>query len=128
LELDGEKHELTLEDFVITSADIPGWSVANDGSLTVALDITLTDDLKAEGMARELVNRIQNIRKSSKFQVTDRIHVKIGYREILKPAIEQFGDYIKSEVLADSLELSQTVLGEKVDLDGVDVVFGVTKK
>ncbi len=122
-EVDGESIPLTLEDFIITSDDIEGWLVANDGPLTVALDVTLTDDLKAEGIARELVNRIQNIRKNKDFNVTDRIKVSIESHDALKPAIEQFGEYIKDEVLAVSLDLKAGVQGaEEVDLvDGLVV-------
>ncbi len=127
LEVEGEKYELTLEDFVITSDDIPGWSVANDGALTVALDITLTDSLKAEGMARELVNRIQNLRKSNDFNVTDRIKVSIQHHEMLESAVAEFGDYVKAEVLADSLELVKETKGELVDMDGVELMFSVSK-
>jgi isoleucyl-tRNA synthetase len=127
LELAGESHELTLEDFVIISADIPGWSVASDGTLTVALDITLTDELRAEGMARELVNRIQNLRKSKDFNVTDRINVRVEHHEMLMPAIKLYSDYIKAEVLADSLELVGGLIGDAIDMDGTDVVFAVSK-
>ncbi len=127
LDLDGEKFELTLEDFVITSSDIPGWSVANDGPLTVALDITLTDELKAEGTARELVNRIQNLRKSKDFNVTDRIRVEIEKHDMLVPAMEMFNEYISAEVLADSLQLVDEVQGDIVDMDGTDVTFAVSK-
>ncbi len=123
----GESFELGLEDFIITSDDIPGWSVANDGPLTVALDITLTEDLKAEGMARELVNRIQNLRKAKDFNVTDRIKVNIQHHDMLETAINQFGDYVKAEVLADSLTLAKSVKGDIVDMDGVDIVFAVHK-
>ncbi len=127
LAVDGATVALTLEDFIITSDDIEGWLVANDGALTVALDVTLTDDLKAEGIARELVNRIQNIRKSSDFNVTDRITVKLQKHEAIVPAVEQFGDYIQAEVLANSLELADSVDGEDVELlDGV--VVGVLVK
>ena len=103
LEINGEKYELTADDFIISAEDIPGWLVANEGELTVALDITLTDDLKAEGLARELVNRIQNIRKSSDFDVTDRIVVELTAGDKLKEAIEKYGDYVKSETLADDI-------------------------
>jgi isoleucyl-tRNA synthetase len=127
LELSGESYELTLEDFVITSDDIPGWSVASDGTLTVALDITLTDELRAEGMARELVNRIQNLRKSKDFNVTDRINVRVEHHEMLVPATKLYSDYIKAEVLADSLELVGGLVGDVIDMDGTDVVFAVSK-
>ncbi len=116
LELNGEKYELGLEDFIISAEDIPGWLVANEGELTVALDITLTDNLKAEGLARELVNRIQNVRKSSDFDVTDRIVVELTADELLKEAIQKFGDYIKSETLADDIIISENVDGENIEL------------
>ncbi len=125
LNLGGETYELTLEDFVIATEDIPGWLVANDGSLTVALDVTLTDDLKAEGMARELVNRIQNIRKSKDFNVTDRIKVAIEQHETVEPAVQQFGHYIRHETLTDDLELVEAVAnGEKIELPG-EVKLGI---
>jgi len=122
LVVDGATVALTLEDFIITSDDIEGWLVANDGALTVALDVTLTDDLKAEGIARELVNRIQNIRKNNDFNITDRINVTLQKHEAILPAVAQFGAYIQEEVLANSLELADSVDGEEVELlDGVVV-------
>jgi isoleucyl-tRNA synthetase len=124
LEAEGEKYDLTLEDFEITAEDVPGWLVATDGPLTVALDVTLTDELLAEGTARELVNRIQNIRKSSDFNVTDKIRVRIESHPKLTEAVEQFGDYIKNEVLATSLSLADGVDGEKVELFE-DVAVGI---
>jgi isoleucyl-tRNA synthetase len=111
------EYELTLEDFEILTEDIPGWLVANDGPLTVAMDVTLTDGLLAEGMARELVNRIQNIRKNKDFNVTDKIKVQLEDKEAIQPAIEQFGDYIKSEVLAEDLTLVTDINnGEALEL------------
>lgn len=118
VDLNGEQYELLLEDFVISSEDIPGWQVAIDGPLTVALDITLTDTLKAEGMARELINRIQNIRKEKDFDVTDRIAVNLEKHESILPAVEQFADYIKNETLANEINLvSGLENGENVDLN-----------
>lgn len=117
LTIGDDTYDLTLADFVISAEDIPGWLVANDGDLTVALDITLTDDLKAEGMARELVNRIQNIRKTKDFNVTDRIKVALEKHELVTAAVASFGDYIKNEVLADDLSLVETVAGgEAIEL------------
>ena len=124
LDVDGEKYDLTLEDFEITAEDVPGLLVATDGPLTVALDVTLTDELIAEGTARELVNRIQNIRKNSDFNVTDKIKVRIEQHDKLTQAIEQFGEYIKGEVLATSLSLDEGVDGEKVELFD-DVAVGI---
>jgi len=117
LNIEGQIFELTSEDFEIVSEDIPGWQVANDREITVALDITITDGLLAEGMARELVNRIQNIRKNSDFEVTDRIIVSLEDHPALRPTIASFASYITSEVLADDLILiDQLKEGESVDL------------
>ncbi len=116
LEVDGEQFELGLEDFEISSEDIPGWLVANSGAITVALDITITEDLKAEGMARELVNRIQNLRKSKEFNVTDKIVVRLEAHDSISPAVDQFGDYIRTETLAKDLQLSDGVEGDLIDL------------
>ena len=125
LEVDGERYELTLDDFEITTEDIPGWFVASDGPLTVALDVTVTPALRAEGMARELVNRIQNIRKDKDFNVTDRILVRLERHDAVTPAIEQFGEYIKNEVLAERLELIDAAPnGETIELPD-DVVVGI---
>ncbi|MEO0337631.1 MAG: isoleucine--tRNA ligase [Bacteroidota bacterium] len=109
--------DLGLEDFEIMTEDIPGWLVANDGPITVALDIQLDDALIAEGMARELVNRIQNIRKNKDFNVTDKIKIQLEGKPGITPAVEQFGDYIKNEVLATELALVEGVSdGEALDL------------
>ena len=113
---------LESDDLVISSEDIPGWQVANDKDITVALDVTLDEDLSDEGLARELVNRIQNIRKSSDFNVTDRIDVKISQNSDLERAIGKNSDYIKEEVLANSLSIVDITEGENIDLvDGISV-------
>ena len=100
---------LTPEDVVITSEDMPGWLVAVDGSLTVALDIQISEDLRREGIARELVNRIQNLRKEKDFEVTDKIAVRIERRDEIAEALEHFRDYICSQTLACSLEMDDAV-------------------
>ena len=123
LKLDQATHfELTLEDFEITTEDIPGWLVASDGDLTVALDITITPELEAEGLARELVNRIQNIRKDQDFNVTDRIAVAISPEPKLESALELFGNYIREEVLADRLEL-KTIHESKENIELTDDIW-----
>ena len=114
LSIEGETFELGLEDFEINADDIPGLLVANDGPLTVALDINLDDMLLAEGMARELVNRIQNVRKEKDFNVTDRIIVHLEEHENILPAIQHFGDYISNEVLANKLEMVKEINGGEV--------------
>lgn len=112
---------VTLDDVDIIPEDIPGWQVANDGTLTVALDVTLTPELRNEGMARELVNRIQNIRKSSNFEITDKVKVTITSTPAAKAAVEAFGDYISSQILASSLDLVEDVndpAAQELDIDG----------
>ncbi len=99
-EIDGVKIEATAADFDITSEDMPGWLVTTEGKLTVAMDITLTDELRKEGLARELVNRIQNIRKDSGFEVTDKIRVTFEKNEMVSAAVASFRDYITTQVLA----------------------------
>ncbi|MBR5133894.1 MAG: isoleucine--tRNA ligase [Alistipes sp.] len=130
LELNGEKVTVTAADFEITSEDMPGWLVASEGKLTVALDITITDELRREGVARELVNRIQNIRKDSGFEVTDKIRVEIEANELTTPAIESFADYIAQQTLAVEVKASAAPQGEFVvdsDIDEVALKIAVTK-
>ncbi len=124
LNIGDANYELGMEDFEITSEDIPGWQVATDKNITVALDVTLDDALLAEGMARELVNRIQNIRKTKDFNVTDRINITLEKHDSIAAAIDQFGSYICEEVLADELNVSDSVSGDKIDL-GDDVHIGI---
>ena len=121
---DGTQYDLTLEDFEIVAEEIPGWQVASDKDITVALDITITDELAKEGMARELINRIQNIRKGEDFKVTDKISVTLSSHDQVDGAIEQFRDYISDEVLADSVTIQNTVNGEEVDL-GNDILISI---
>jgi isoleucyl-tRNA synthetase len=103
LELPGGRYDLTLDDFEISSEDIPGWQIATDGEITVALDLQLDDDLVAEGLARELVNRIQNIRKTRDFDVTDRIVIRVKKHPALTRTLSDYGAYIREETLADTL-------------------------
>ena len=100
LDVGGEKIAVTPADFEITSEDMPGWLVATECKLTVALDITVTEELRREGVARELINRIQNIRKDSGFEVTDKIRVQIELKPQVEGAIADFADYIASQTLA----------------------------
>ncbi|MCB9195047.1 MAG: isoleucine--tRNA ligase, partial [Flavobacteriales bacterium] len=118
-ELDGVQLDLDLEDFEIQTQDIPGWLVANDGNLTVALDITISDSLREEGIAREFVNRIQNLRKDSGLEVTDRILLTIKSDNKINAAIKNNLDYICSETLADNLQLAD-VLGSNRTLVEID--------
>ena len=118
LEIAGETITVTPADFEITSEDMPGWLVASEGKLTVALDITVTDELRREGVARELINRIQNIRKDSGFEVTDKIRVEIELKDIVAGAVEHFADYIASQTLAQEVvAVAQPEGGVVVDSD-----------
>ena len=103
LNVDGQEAVVEVADVEIISEDIPGWLVSNDGNLTVALEVELTPELKKEGMARELINRIQNLRKETGLEITDRINVTVAPHDETHAAIEAFGDYIKGQVLADAI-------------------------
>ncbi|WP_343669194.1 isoleucine--tRNA ligase [Chitinophaga sp.] len=122
--IDNEQLSIVLSDVEIISEDIPGWTVANKGALTVALDITITPELLDEGNARELVNRIQKIRKDNDFELTDRIQVKMAVAESLKSAIINYNDYICTEILADSVELVPE-LQDGVEIEVNDLTFNV---
>lgn len=122
--IDNEQLPIVLSDVEIISEDIPGWTVANKGALTVALDITITPELLDEGNARELVNRIQKIRKDNDFELTDRIQVKMAVAESLKSAIINYNDYICTEILADSVELVPE-LQDGVEIEVNDLTFNV---
>lgn len=115
---------LTTEDVEIFTEDMPGWLVANEGRLTVALDITVTEALKREGIARELVNRIQNIRKASGYEITDKISVEVEENPEVNDAIKEYADYIQTQTLANSI-LLQPTLKEKTSLDFDDYVVNV---
>ncbi len=112
LSVDGQTIEILLSEVTISTDDIPGWLISNIGNLTIALDVTVTESLKQEGLARELVNRIQNIRKESGFEVTDRICLEIEKIDFLNQVIENNFSYICSETLAESLDLVDTITGE----------------
>lgn len=124
----GKNSTLTLDDVLISSQDIEGWLVANADGVTVALDVTISQELKNEGIARELVNRIQNLRKDSGFEVTDRVDVTLQEEAILKTAIEQNIEYIKQETLTEVLEFQQAVGdGTEIAFDGIETRLRIKK-
>jgi isoleucyl-tRNA synthetase len=123
----GEAVVIEAEDVEIFSEDIPGWTVANEGSLTVALDITVTEELKNEGVARELVKRIQNLRKESGFEITDRIDIQLQHHPETDKAVAQFGEYISAQVLANSITLVDEV-NEPTELDFEDYKVNINVK
>ncbi|MDR6844909.1 isoleucine--tRNA ligase [Flavobacterium granuli] len=119
---------LSLEDVEISSQDIEGWLVANSNGITVALDITISPELKEEGIARELVNRIQNIRKDTGFEVTDKIKVHLKKNDTLETAVKANEDYIKSETLTEILVFEENIMnGTEIDFDGITTSIMITK-
>ena len=132
LDVDGVDVELTLEDALISTQDIPGWAVTSEGNYTVALDMTITPELFNEGLARELVNRVQTLRKNSGLEVTDRIEIFVQKNEKLDAAIEQYKGYICGETLADAIVLVDNVSGDDVLEDelteNVRVALRIQKK
>ncbi|MBP5477062.1 MAG: isoleucine--tRNA ligase [Paludibacteraceae bacterium] len=118
---------LTDEDVEIVTEDMPGWLVMNEGQMTIALDIELTQELIEEGTARELVNRIQNLRKSSGFEVTDRIRVTLSSHPQIDSAVQHFHDYIASQVLATRLVTAELADGETIEINGVSLMVRIEK-
>jgi len=128
VDINGKIVTLELDDVEITSKDIEGWLVANEGSLTVALDVTITDSLRKEGIARELVNRIQNLRKDSGFEVTDRIDVKLQQDAQIVLAVNNNLDYIKTETLTEDIEIiDQVNNGIEIAFDDVNTKLFIQK-
>ncbi len=129
LDVEGVDVELTLEDALISTQDIPGWTVTSEDDLTVALDMTVTDDLMQEGLAREIVNRVQNLRKTGGFEVTDRIELVIEKNDKTDAAVERFGDYICNETLATITKVDALEGVEAEELvEGVNVKLKIQKK
>ena len=122
------KYLILLADVEIIAEDVPGWQVANLGKLTVALDVTITNELKEEGIARELVNRIQNLRKDKEFEVTDKINVRIAEHSYIVEAVSNNLSYICAEILAESLLLdNQVTEGDEVEIDGHKILIVISK-
>lgn len=126
LNVDGQDVTVLVDDVEIINEDIPGWLVANDGNLTVALEVELNDELRNEGMARELINRIQNLRKECGLEITDRVNVTISPSENINAAINVFADYIKGQVLADNIVIADND-GCEIDLDDITARIKVEK-
>ncbi|MEO2060859.1 MAG: isoleucine--tRNA ligase [Mesonia sp.] len=128
IEVNGKMTTLQLDDVEITSQDIEGWLVASNAGLTVALDVTLNDELKKEGIARELVNRIQNLRKDSGFEVTDKIDIKIKKDGVVESAVQDNLEYIKNETLTANLELAEALdNGVEISFDDVNTQLSINK-
>ncbi len=125
LNVEGQEAVVELADVEIISEDIPGWLVANEGRLTVALDITVTENLRKEGLARELVNRIQNLRKSNGYDITDKINVTVLSSDEMDDAIKEFNEYIANQVLAVSVEITEHAISDATVLDFEDFNLSV---
>ena len=125
LSVEGQDATVELADVEIISEDIPGWLVANEGRLTVALDITVTEDLRKEGLARELVNRIQNLRKSNGYDITDKITVTVLSSDEMDEAIKEYNEYIANQVLAVSVEITDHAISDATVLDFEDFNLSV---
>ncbi|MGN8067621.1 isoleucine--tRNA ligase [Mucilaginibacter sp. SG564] len=122
------KYLIQIADVEIIAEDVPGWQVANLGKLTVALDVTITNELKEEGIARELINRIQNLRKTKGFEVTDKIDVRISEHPYISEAVKNNLSYICAEILAESIVLdAQLHEGDKVEIDGNEIFIVISK-
>jgi isoleucyl-tRNA synthetase len=122
----GTDYLIQLADVEIIAEDIPGWQVTNLGNLTVALDVTITEELKQEGLSRELINRIQNLRKELNFEVTDRITVSLQKDNLITAAVEQNKQYICSEILADDINLTENIdKGNKIVIDDVELLISI---
>jgi len=130
IEAGGQKIELQSSDVEIISEDIPGWLVANEGKLTVALDITVTDELRYEGIARELVNRIQNIRKDSGYEVTDKIVIVLEDKDFIREAVNRHSSYISGQTLATSVGLAVKPEGKdikEIEIDDIAILISVSR-
>jgi len=128
VEINGNLTTLLLTDVEISSQDIDGWLVANQAGVTVALDVTISEELRKEGVARELVNRIQNLRKDSGFEVTDRIKIVLQEEALITETIQDNADYIKAETLADSLDVVEEVKnGLEISFDNITTQLSISK-
>ena len=129
LQVEGTDALIELADVEIFSEDVPGWTVANEGALTVALDVEVTEELRREGIAREIVKKIQAIRKDSGFEITDRIAVVLSSSEASDAAVQQFSEYISNQVLADSVVVDAALTsGDDIELEGATIKVSVTKR
>ncbi len=127
LNINGQEVEIKRDDVEIISEDIPGWLVGNADKITVGLDITITDELRKEGIARELINRVQNLRKAKDFEITDRISLEISTNPMFEEAIRENAEYIKSQVLANNIILSSKKLEDEIEIDDQPLTITIKK-
>jgi isoleucyl-tRNA synthetase len=115
--INGNPYSITPEDLIISTEDLPGWKTASEDGLTVALDVNLSEELISEGIARDIVNRIQNLRKEANFNITDRIEIRIQRDPAIERALRKFEPYIREETLADRIVLEDQLDGTEVELN-----------
>ncbi|NPA46404.1 MAG: isoleucine--tRNA ligase, partial [Chlorobi bacterium] len=129
LNVEGQEVAIQPDEVIITAKEIKGWKIASDGAVTVALDVTLTPELEREGWARELVNRLQNLRKSSGLEVTDRISVYLPDEETLKSNLADTAEYVKREILAENLIFDDEKAreGEEIEVNGTTFAVKIEK-
>ena len=121
-------YEISLEEVEIFTKDIPGWTVANEGKTTVALDLTLTEELKSEGIAREFINRIQNLRKEKDFELTDRILIRLEENSPFEKELTNNNKYISEEVLSDKIEIVNSLLiFDEIEIDEMKFRVNINK-
>ena len=125
-EVDGQPVVIEAADVEIVSEDIPGWLVGNEGNLTVALDVEVSDELRKEGVAREIINRVQNLRKDGGLEITDRIKVYISPNVVLAEAVDAYGEYVRTQILADHIQFVAND-GPEVDFHDFKVNIKVEK-
>lgn len=126
IEIEGQTLNVDIADVEIINEDIPGWLVSNEGNLTVALDVELTDELLKEGMARELINRIQNMRKEMGLEITDRIKITVAPNQKIEESISVYKEYVQTQVLADNITIGEND-GEEVDFDDFTLNIKIEK-
>ena len=125
--IDNKDFTIESSDVEILSEDIPGWLVGSEGRITIALDITITDTLRKEGIAREMVNRIQNLRKAKDFEITDRIDIKVSSNKLFNEAITEFNQYISGQVLADSIVIDEGPFEDEIEIDEEKITMSILK-
>ena len=125
--IDNKDFTIESSDVEILSEDIPGWLVGSEGRITIALDITITDTLRKEGIAREMVNRIQNLRKAKDFEITDRIDIKVSSNKLFDEAITEFNQYISGQVLADSIVIDEGPFEDEIEIDEEKITMSILK-
>ena len=126
-DVEGQTFDIFIDDVEVIAEDVPGWQVTNIGRLTVALDVTITEELKEEGIAREIINRIQNLRKDKGFEVTDKIRVILEDNPLISKSVDKNKLYICAETLSEELRLSELTEGDSIEIEDVKLFILLSK-